>query len=190
MNLETLRDALPSYAKDLRLNLGSVLADVLGMTKPQQWGTALAVAIATRNPLVQQAIAAEAAAHLSAAENEAARIAAAIMAMNNIYYRSLHLLENETYLKTPAGLRMNAMAQHTASKVDFELWALAVSAVNGCGMCIQSHQKKLVSEGVSDDVIRQAFRIAAVLQAVAVTLEAEAHMPANNSQVPAAEQVA
>jgi alkyl hydroperoxide reductase subunit D len=180
-NLETLRDALPDYAKDLRLNLGSVLADVPGMTKSQQWGTALAVAIATRNAQVQQAIAAEAATRLSPEEQTAARIAAAIMAMNNVYYRSLHLLEDESYLKSPAGLRMNAMAQHQASKVDFELWALAVSAVNGCGMCIQSHQKKLVAEGVSDDIIRAAFRIAAVLQAVAVTLEAEAAIPSGTN---------
>ena len=98
----------------------------------------------------------------------------------------MHLLENENYLKVPAGLRMNAMAQHSASKVDFELWALAVSAVNGCGMCIQSHQKKLVSEGVSDDVIREAFRIAAVLQAVAVTLEAEANIPVDVARANAA----
>lgn len=177
MNLETLRDLLPDYAKDLRLNLSSVLSEIPGMTASQQWGSALAVAIATRNADVQRAIAAEAATRITPAEQHAARIAAAIMAMNNVYYRSLHLLENENYLKVPAGLRMNAMAQHSASKVDFELWALAVSAVNGCGMCIQSHQKKLAAEGVSDDIIRAAFRIAAVLQAVAVTLEAEAAIP-------------
>lgn len=177
MSIETLRSALPDYAKDLRLNLSSVLGEVPGMTAAQQWGTALAVAIATRNAQVQQAVAAEAAKRLSAEEQTAARIAAAIMAMNNIYYRSLHLLENESYLKSPAGLRMNAMAQHQANKTDFELWALAVSAVNGCGMCIQSHQKKLVGEGVSDDIIRAAFRIAAVLQAVAITLEAEKAIP-------------
>ena len=177
MNLETLKSALPEYAKDLRLNLSSVLGEVPGMTAAQQWGTALAVAIATRNAEIQRAMATEASTRLTAEEQNAVRIAAAIMAMNNIYYRSLHLLENENYLKSSAGLRMNAMAQHTASKVDFELWALAVSAVNGCGMCIQSHQKKLASEGVSDDIIRAAFRIAAVLQAVAVTLEAETHIP-------------
>src|SRR5580704_17182989 len=135
MSLETLRDALPEYAKDLRLNLSSVLGEVPGMSASAQWGTALAVAIATRNATVQQAIAAEAATRLSLEEQTAARIAAAIMAMNNVYYRSLHLLENEAYLKSAAGLRMNAMAQHGASKIDFELWALAVSAVNGCGMC-------------------------------------------------------
>ena len=176
MNLETLKSALPDYAKDLRLNLSSIFGEVPGMTPTQQWGSALAVAMATRNSTVQNAIMAEAAPHLSADEVEAVKIAAAIMAMNNIYYRSLHLLENDSYLKTPAGLRMNAMAQHKASKVDFELWALAVSAVNGCGMCIQSHQKKLVADGVSDDIIRAAFRIAAVLQAVAVTIEVEENM--------------
>ena len=186
MSIETLRDALPDYAKDLRLNLSSVLSEGPGMTPAQQWGSALAVAIATRNAAVQKAVAAEAATRLTADEQHAARIAAAIMAMNNIYYRSLHLLENENYLKVPAGLRMNAMAQHNASKVDFELWALAVSAVNGCGMCIQSHQKKLVSEGVSDDVIRAAFRIAAVLQAVAVTLEAQANIPVDVARANAA----
>ena len=82
MSIETLRDALPDYAKDLRLNLSSVLSEVPGMTPAQQWGSALAVAIATRNAAVQKAVAAEAATRLTPEEQNAARIAAAIMAMN------------------------------------------------------------------------------------------------------------
>ncbi len=173
MSIENLRDALPDYAKDTRLNLSAVLGQVPGMTDAQMWGTAVACAIATRNAAVQQAVIADAAGKLSDAELQGAKTAASIMAMNNIYYRFLHMLERDDYMKSPAGLRMNGLAQHGADKKDFELWALAVSAINGCGMCIQSHQQKLEKDGVAPDVIRAAVRIAAVLQATAVTLEAE-----------------
>ena len=63
------------------------------------------------------------------------------MAMNNIYYRFVHLVHAADYKTMPAKLRMNAMAKPGVDKVDFELWSLAVSAVNGCGMCLEAHEK-------------------------------------------------
>jgi lipoyl-dependent peroxiredoxin subunit D len=173
MSIESLKSALPDYAKDLKLNLSSVLTTP-GMTPQQIWGTALASAIAARNPDVIRAVAAEAAQHLDAPTLAAAKTAAAVMAMNNVYYRFVHLSGTQDYRTMPARLRMNGLAGHGADPVDFELWSLAVSAINGCGMCIDAHEREVVKKGASKELVQNVVRIAAVIQAVAVTLEGAA----------------
>src|SRR5271154_2283253 len=139
MSIDSLKAALPDYAKDLKLNLGSVLT-APGLTEQQTWGTAVASAIASRNETVRDAILAEAATKLSPEALNAAKAAAAIMGMNNIYYRFVHLASAPDYKTMPAKLRMNVIANPGVDAVDFELWSLAVSAINGCGMCIDSHE--------------------------------------------------
>ena len=171
-NIETLKNAIPAYAKDLKLNLSSVAADTT-LTAQQTVGGLLAAAIASRNEAVIAAISAEAAAVLTREAFDAAKTAAAIMAMNKIYYRFVHLASEPEYGTLPARLRMNALANPGVDKVDFELWSLIVSAVNGCGMCIDSHEKVLRKAGVTTAQIQQAVRIAAVVHAVAVILETE-----------------
>ena len=173
MNLETIKARVPDYAKDLRLNLDSVLSEsgAPGLSQKQIAIIALASAIASRHEPLTEAIAVQASSVLSAQELDAARAAAAIMAMNNIYYRFTHLVGNEEYAKLRAGLRMNVMANPGCDKLDFELASLAVSAVNGCGMCMESHEKTLQKHGVAAQAIQSAVRIAAVLHAVAVTAE-------------------
>jgi alkyl hydroperoxide reductase subunit D len=99
--------------------------------------------------------------------------------MNNIYYRFTHLVGDPEYATLRAGLRMNVMANPGCDKIDFELASLAVSAINGCGMCMESHEKTLKKHNVPAVAIQSAARIAAVLHAVAVTVEqAEAAAPA------------
>jgi alkyl hydroperoxide reductase subunit D len=93
------------------------------------------------------------------------------MGMNNIYYRFLHLVEEPEYGTLRAGLRMNAMTNPGGDKIDFELASLAVSAVNGCGKCLESHEKTLRKHGLSAQPIQSAARIAAVIHAVAVAIE-------------------
>ncbi|MBU0723641.1 MAG: carboxymuconolactone decarboxylase family protein [Alphaproteobacteria bacterium] len=173
MSIETLKSALPDYARDLKLNLSS-LAGEETLTAQQLWGSFVASAIASRNPLVIEAIETEAKAHLSAEALTAARAAAAIMAMNNIYYRFVHLSSNQEYHTMPARLRMNVIGKPGVDKVDFELWSLAVSAINGCGMCIDAHEHELRKGGLKSEAIQAAIRIAAVVHAVAVTLEGDA----------------
>jgi alkyl hydroperoxide reductase subunit D len=177
MSIESLKAALPEYAKDLKLNLSSVAAEA-ALTEQQRWGALVATAIASRNGAVIRAIEAEARAKLSPEALTAAKTAAAIMAMNNVYYRFVHLVGQNDYRTMPARLRMNALAKPGVDKVDFELWSLAVSAVNGCGMCIESHENVLREHGLSREPIQAAVRIAAVVHAVAVTLEAEQTVPA------------
>jgi len=181
MNLETIKAGLPDYAKDLRLNLDSVLSEsgAPGLSAKQVAIIALASAIASRYEPLTQAIAEQASAVLTPAEADGARAAAAIMAMNNIYYRFTHLVEDAEYQTLRAGLRMNVMANPGCGKVDFELASLAVSAINGCGKCVDSHEKTLRKHEISAQAIQSAVRIAAVVHAVAVTVEqASAAAPA------------
>jgi alkyl hydroperoxide reductase subunit D len=173
VSLEQLRASLPDYARDLKLNLGSVLTPegAPGLSERQLWAVALACAIAARNGVFTRAVEAAARAHLDEAHLLAARTAAAIMGMNNVYYRFLHLVEDAEYQRLPARLRMNALGNPGIDRRDFELLALAVSAINACGLCITSHERKLREQGVTREAVQSAVRIAAVIHAVAVVLE-------------------
>ncbi|BCW87965.1 Alkyl hydroperoxide reductase AhpD [Alphaproteobacteria bacterium SO-S41] len=172
MSLETLRNALPEYAKDIKLNLGTLAAEPI-LTEQQRYGAFIAAALASRNAQVSAALIAEFGPKLSAEALEAAKTSAAIMAMTNIYYRFTHLVSNEDYAKLPAKLRMNALGKPLVDKIDFELWSIAVSAVNGCGMCLDSHEKVVRAHGVSTEAVQAAVRIAAVVHAAAAILDGE-----------------
>jgi alkyl hydroperoxide reductase subunit D len=173
MQLETLVNTIPEHAKDLKLNRGAVLRQT-ELTPRQAWGAAIACAIAARNPSLLAAIEAEAATHLGDQGLFGARAAASVMGMNNVFYRFRHLSSNAKYSEMPARLRMQVIAEHGADPVDFELWCLAVSAINGCGMCVDSHERVLREKGVNEETILAAVRIAAVIHALAGVLDAQA----------------
>jgi lipoyl-dependent peroxiredoxin subunit D len=174
MSLEQLKNRLPEYAKDLRLNLSSLAAEP-SLNEQQRAGTFIATALAARNATTTQAVLAEFGPKLSTEALDAARAAAAIMAMNNIYYRFTHLASSPDYRSLPAKLRMNVIGKPGVDKADFELWSLAVSAINGCGMCIDSHEKVLRAAGITAEQIQAAVRIASVVHAVAATLDGVEH---------------
>ena len=166
MSLKEFSDTLPDYAKDLRLNLGSMLGDqTIGDNR--KYGLILACAHGTGYRPIVDAAEAEVAGKLDEAYANAARSAAAVMAMNNVYYRFVHLASNPVYGTLPAKLRMNVIGAPGIDKADFELFSLAVSAQNGCGMCIDSHEKVLRQHNVAPDVIQFAARIAAIVKAAA-----------------------
>ena len=176
MSLDLVKSGLPDYAKDLRLNLESVLGEggAPGLSRKQIAIVALASAIASRHAPLTEAIAQFASRHADANELDGARTAAALLGMTNIYYRFLHLVENDEYATLRAGLRMNAMANPGCDKIDFDLASVAVSAINGCGSCVASHERTLRKHGVSAQAVQSAARIAAVIHAVAVVLEQQA----------------
>ena len=173
MSLDALRETLPAYAKDLSLNLSS-LANETVLNDQQKWGCFVAAAHAVGVAQVLNSIEDSAdAAGFTPEAKTAAKAASAIMGMNNVYYRSLHLLKNPEYRTLPARLRMNVIANPGVDKVDFELWCTAVSAVNGCGMCLDSHEDELRKRGVPTIQIQAALRIAAVVNAVSAVVRAE-----------------
>jgi alkyl hydroperoxide reductase subunit D len=163
--MEQLLSSIPEYAKDLKLNLRTVLTQQ-ELTEQQIWGTVVACAQASRNPAVIAELLADAATHLQPAAMEAAKGAAAIMAMNNVFFRFQHLSEHEKYDTMPSRLRMNVIRTHASDPLDFELWCLAVSAIHGCGKCIAAHDRTLRAKGMSEEKIIAAVRIASVIYAV------------------------
>ena len=170
MSLDTLRQALPHYARDISQNL-AVLMDETILTEQQKWGCFLASAYAVGTPEVIRAL--EDGCPMSPEATEAARAAAAVMAMNNVYYRALHLMKNREYATLPAKLRMSVIGDPGVDKVDFELWCISVSAINGCGLCLDSHEGELRKRGVSSQLVQTALRIAAVVNAASHVVAAD-----------------
>jgi alkyl hydroperoxide reductase subunit D len=98
--------------------------------------------------------------------------AASVMAMNNVYYRFRHMIGKPVYAQKPARLRMNRLARPATSKADLELFSLAASAINGCEVCVQAHERAVLEGGLTEDNIHDAVRIAATVHAAAVAAEA------------------
>lgn len=172
LTMTGLRAQLPAYANDIKLNLSNVLdSDDATLNRGQRLLVALASAYATRNAQLQQALEHEArAGGLDAQAFNAARIAVSVMAMNNVYYRFIHLAHDAELSKLPARLRMQGLLNHGIAKADFELMALGVSAINGCGMCIEAHVKEVQKHGLSINAVQEVARIAAVIHAGAQVL--------------------
>ncbi|SRR5712691_11043078 len=168
--VEAIRERLPEPAKDIRLNLQSVI-EQSSLSAAQRWGVAIASAIAARSPELRDAVLGDAAVEIDAAVIDDAAAAAALMAMNNVYYRFRHFMP--AYNQKPARLRMNRIAKPVTNKTDFELFCLAVSAINGCEMCVRSHEKAVIDGGLTDEHVHDAVRIAATIHAAAVALEME-----------------
>ena len=169
MTLDQLRDALPDAARDIRVNLQNVLGP--GKLEPgQRWGTAVACALAARDVELARARVAAAADELAPAILEDARAAAALMAMNNVLYRFRHMVGKPEYAKIPARLRMQRLAQPTSTKLNFELFSLAVSALAGCEVCIQAHERTVLEHGLTEEHVWEAIRIASTIQATVTGL--------------------
>lgn len=172
MNIEQILNRIPEYAKDIKLNLSSLVNNHGTMNDTQFYGTILASALASKNSSLTKEIEAIIKPLLDETNCNAVKSAANLMAMNNIYYRFTDLIEDPEYLKMSAGLRMNALRDHAgANGTDFEIWSLAVSVINGCSMCISSHAKQLEKQGVSRDTIQLTAKIAAIIHATARALE-------------------
>ena len=175
MSIENLKNAVPEFAKDLKLNLGSITRTT-ELDSEQLWGALLASAAATRNPQVLAEIGAEAADNLSAEAYQAALGAASIMGMNNVFYRGRHFLEG-AYDDLRAGLRMNIIGNPGVDKANFELWSFAVSAINGCSACVASHEHVVREAGVSRETVLEALKVASIVAGVAQAIFAGQALP-------------
>jgi alkyl hydroperoxide reductase subunit D len=168
--LEAIREVLPDEAKDLKLNLSNVLEST-HLSTGQRWGVAVASAITARHPRLLEAIVAEARQHVDEAVLADARAAAALMGMNNVFYRFRHMIGKPEYATKPARLRMNRLGQPASSKADLELYSLAASAINGCEACVQAHERVVLEAGLTSDHVHDAVRIASTIHGVAIALE-------------------
>jgi alkyl hydroperoxide reductase subunit D len=166
-HLEALRAKLPESAKDIRVNLGAVLVGGGALNADQRYGVALAVAFATGDRELCAALVAAALERASPEAIDDARAATALMAMNNVDYRFRQRVGKPSYSEKPPRLRMSRLASPASSKLDFELFALAVSAFNDCEACVQAHERVVTQAGLSEDHVHEAVRIAAVVAATA-----------------------
>jgi alkyl hydroperoxide reductase subunit D len=165
MTIENLKTAVPEYAKDLKLNLGSITRTT-ALNEEQLWGTLLASAAATQNSQVLAEIGAEAADNLSAEAYQAALGAASIMGMNNVFYRGRGFLEG-AYDDLRPGLRMNILGNPGVDKANLELWCFAVSSINGCSHCVVAHEHTLREAGIDRETILEALKAASIVSGVA-----------------------
>lgn len=172
MSLSSIQSEIPDFGRDIRLNLDTVLTEegAPGLTQAQIFSVALASAYALNHQPLVDAILGASGGKLEDATVEAAKAAATIMAMNNVYYRSMHLMADPELTKLPARLRMNVIGKPGIAKVDFELMSFAVSALAGCGQCLTAHLNEVRKAGISNEGAQSAVRIASVLNAAKTAL--------------------
>ncbi|HSV54386.1 MAG TPA: carboxymuconolactone decarboxylase family protein [Burkholderiaceae bacterium] len=167
--LQTLKDQIPDYAKDIRLNLDAVVSRS-SLAPEDALGVALAAAFAARSKPLIDAFSAAA----PQAERNAALTAAALMGMNNVWYPFVDMAADEDLKTQRPELRMNAYASHGGvSKLKFETYALAASIIGKCHFCIKSHYELLKAEGMTTQQLRDVGRIAAVVNAASQVLAAQ-----------------
>jgi len=170
-NLEELKSQIPDYAKDVKINLQTLIStENQTLSVKQILGSALASAYAAKEKTLIKVLENEAQNVLSETEIKAVKTAASLMAMNNIYYRFTHISDDKEYSQMPAGLRMRGIMDHGIEKVDFEIYSLAVSIINGCGMCIDAHAKQITKHGLSKTQVQMVAKIAAVINSAAQVL--------------------
>ena len=161
--VDQLKESLPDYAKDVRLNLDSVIKRS-SISEDLASACALAAAFATGNgklvSFIQSNIVDE-------KERDAALAAASIMAMTNTWYPYVEMVDDENLKGLPAQIRMNAIASHGGTtKANFEAYSLAASIVGKCEFCISAHYKGLKDMGYTVEQLRDIGRIASVMAAV------------------------
>lgn len=167
MMLNNMLEKIPEYAKDIKLNMSSIINNHSGLTDTQFWGSALASALATKNKILSEAIKTEKPEIFNDNVLFGVNAAFTMMSMTNIYYRFIHLSENSKYNTMSTGLRMNIMRAPNVDVIDFEVFSLAVSIVNGCGMCIASHEKQLIKHGLTEENIQLIAKVAAIIHSLA-----------------------
>lgn len=172
INTEVLTQHLPEYAVDTKINIKNILSAELdpGLSSQQIALVSYAVALSLKNTSLLEKLKEAVVPSLAPEEVLALHKANAIMSMNNVYYRSLHLAEDSELSSLPAKLRMQTLQNPGLPRLDYELVALAISAINGCGMCISAHIKTLKGHGASMQVIQKAIRLAAVLSSYSQVL--------------------
>jgi len=165
--VDQLKEGLPEYAKDTRLNLDAVIKrSTLAVEEAE--GCALAAAMSTGNgklvTFIQSSM-------TNTQERDAALTAASLMSMNNTWYPYVEMTQDANLKGLPAQLRMNAITTHGGTtKERFEAYSLAASIVGKCEFCVKAHYDTLKKEGYSVEQLRDIGRIASVMNSVARVL--------------------
>ncbi|HMN23018.1 MAG: carboxymuconolactone decarboxylase family protein [Ignavibacteriaceae bacterium] len=171
--LEMMSDGETKYLRDLRVNVKNVLTSTNIQSK-ESYLLALSIAVNEKNDLLVKSFT-EKAKELEASEAEIAETiaCASMLASNNVFYRFRHFTKdtNPAYQTMPAGIKMNVMMNPVLGKELFELMSLAVSAVNGCESCVNSHEESVRKLGASDARIFDAIRLASVIRGLTLIIK-------------------
>lgn len=174
MTIASLIRKLPEYAGDIKHNLDSVfIQDHHSLSKLQLYGVSLSVAYLLKNEQLLNNVRAEAKMFLEEVDATACKVAAIIMAMNNIYYHFSKDIDNNSLGSKPSGLSMQSLTNFVENKTEFEMYCLAISILHGCNYCCNVHTAKLREKGISDEIISDIARIVAILKATRDTLDIE-----------------
>jgi alkyl hydroperoxide reductase subunit D len=163
--VDQVKESIPDHAKDIKLNLDAVM-NRSGLDEVDAHACAFAAAVASGNGDLAFEISMNGPL-AGTDEREAAKTAAALMGMNNVYYPFVEMTEDPELKGLPPGLRMNAYATHGGvSKKKFEMYALAASIVGKCQFCVKNHYDLLKKEGMTVTELQMVGKIAAVINAV------------------------
>ena len=164
--VDTIKNSIPDHSKDIRLNLDAVI-NRSGLDEVDAHACALAAALSANNGPLAYLIQSNSILTANSAECDAAKTAASLMGMNNVYYPFVEMTEDPQLKGLPAGLRMTAYATHGGvSKKKFEMYALCASIVGKCNFCVKSHYDLLKKEGMTVQELQAVGKIAAVINAV------------------------
>jgi len=169
-HLRLLAQTDARYLRDLKINVANVLSAET-LTKKESLLLAYAVAVNEKTEVLQNAFA-QAALNEGATDKELAEVLSctSLLNANNVFYRFRHFMHEDFYNKAPAGIRMSIMANPLLGKEFFELVSLVVSALNGCELCVTSHEKTLITHGTAKQRIHDAVRLGAVIKSLAILL--------------------
>ncbi|GAB4032101.1 carboxymuconolactone decarboxylase family protein [Spirosoma gilvum] len=153
------------YLRDLKINVGNVLNNSQNLTKKEALLLALSVAVNEKHqPLVDSLTAAAKQEGATDADVSETIACTSLLSTNNVFYRFRHFVSKDYYQQTQPGIRMSIMMNPVLGKEFFELMSLAVSAVNGCELCVRSHEESVLKHGASEARVFDAIRVASVIK--------------------------
>ncbi|HEY0298090.1 MAG TPA: carboxymuconolactone decarboxylase family protein [Arachidicoccus sp.] len=169
----TLLNTNARYIKDLKINVGNVLNNSQTLNKKEASLLAYSVAVNEKFPLLRESLA-TIATEAGATQEELAEVVSAtsLMNVNNVFYRFRHFMDKDFYNNQPAGIKMSIMANPVLGKELFELVSLVVSSINGCELCVKSHEVKLINEGAQEMKIFEAVKLGAIIKGLITILAA------------------
>jgi alkyl hydroperoxide reductase subunit D len=170
-NAQLLLQAESRYIKDLKINVSNVLSNTQYLTRKEALLLAFAVSVNEKYELLKDSLQVQAL-EAGATEAELAEVIActSLMSANNIFYRFRHFMKKDYYSNTPAGIKMSIMMNPVLGKEFFELLSLVISSINGCEMCVTSHEQSILQHGGSEGKIFEGVKLGAIIKSLITVL--------------------
>jgi len=170
-NVFALVNAESRFIKDLKINVGNVLNNSQYLNRKEAVLLALAVAVNEKFPLLQESFTGMAK-EAGASDAEVGEVVActSLMNTNNVFYRFRHFMKKDFYDNQPAGIKMSIMANPVLGKEFFELVSLVVSSINGCEMCVSSHERSVLQHNSTESRVMEGVKLGAIIKGLITIL--------------------